>query len=123
MMKQKGHQGGGGGNAGFPTEQPPDLAAIDPSAPAFWNEQTNLRNLNGGNSLGNPEASLDDANIDVPCLVPNSPSNSGKFYFTDTFKSLTQGQGICPKNAGRRRKRFCVECDGQCAREKHPPRE
>lgn len=76
-MKQKGHQGGGGANSGFPTEQPPDLPALDPNAPSFWNDQPNMRNLNGGNSLSNPESAL-DTNIDVPCLVPNSPSNSGE---------------------------------------------
>ncbi|KAL0108733.1 hypothetical protein PUN28_014104 [Cardiocondyla obscurior] len=74
MMKQKGHQGNA--NNTFPTEQPPDLPALDPNAPQFWNEQPNLRNINGGNSLGNSEPSLDDGNIDVPCLVPNSPGNS-----------------------------------------------
>ncbi|XP_015599762.1 collagen alpha-1(III) chain isoform X2 [Cephus cinctus] len=73
MMKQKGQQGAP--NSGFPTEQPPELSALDPNAPPFWNEQPNLRNVNGGNSLGNPESSLDDTNIDVPCLVPNSPNN------------------------------------------------
>lgn len=76
MMKQKGHQGNA--NNTFPTEQPPDLPALEPSAPQFWNEQSNLRNINGGNSLGNSEPSLDDGNIDVPCLVSNSPGNSGK---------------------------------------------
>lgn len=75
MMKQKGHQGGT--NNTFQNEQPPDLPALDPNAPPFWNEQPNLRNLNGGNTLGNSEPSLDDANIDVPCLVPNSPGNTG----------------------------------------------
>ncbi|KOC65259.1 Protein BCL9 like protein [Habropoda laboriosa] len=74
MMKQKGHQGGA--NNTFQNEQPPDLPALDPNAPPFWNEQPNLRNLNGGNTLGNSEPSLDDANIDVPCLVPNSPGNT-----------------------------------------------
>ncbi|XP_012166474.1 protein BCL9 homolog isoform X2 [Bombus terrestris] len=74
MMKQKSHQGGT--NNTFQNEQPPDLPALDPNAPPFWNEQPNLRNLNGGNTLGNSEPSLDDANIDVPCLVPNSPGNS-----------------------------------------------
>lgn len=78
MMKQKGHQGNA--NNTFPTEQPPDLPALDPNASQFWNEQPNLRNINGGNSLGNSEPSLDDGNIDVPCLVPNSPGNSGNFY-------------------------------------------
>lgn len=73
MMKQKGQQGGP--TSGFPTEQPPELPALDPNTPPFWNEQSNLRNLNGGNSLGNPESSLEDTNIDVPCLVPNSPNN------------------------------------------------
>lgn len=77
-MKQKGHQTSA--NSGFPTEQPPDLSALDPNAPSFWNEQPNIRNLNGSNSLGNPESSLDDTNIDVPCLVPNSPNNSGTFF-------------------------------------------
>ncbi|XP_026824047.1 protein BCL9 homolog isoform X2 [Ooceraea biroi] len=71
---EKGHQGNA--NNTFPTEQPPDLPALDPNAPQFWNEQPNLRNINGGNSLGNSEPSLDDGNIDVPCLVPNSPGNS-----------------------------------------------
>ncbi|XP_072750908.1 protein BCL9 homolog isoform X4 [Anoplolepis gracilipes] len=75
MMKQKGHQGNA--NNTFPTEQPPDLPALDPNALQFWNEQPNLRNINGGNSLGNTEPSLDDGNLDVvPCLVPNSPGNS-----------------------------------------------
>lgn len=77
MMKQKSHQGSS--TTTFPTEQPPDLPALDPNTPQFWNEP-NIRNLNGGNSLGNSEPSLDDTNIDVPCLVPNSPSNSGNFY-------------------------------------------
>lgn len=75
MMKQKGQQGGP--NSAFPTEQPPDLPALEPNAPPFWNEQSNIRNLNGSNSMGNPESSIDDTNIDVPCLVPNSPNNSG----------------------------------------------
>lgn len=75
-MKQKGQQGGP--NNAFPTEQPPDLPALEPNVPPFWNEQPNIRNLNGGNSMGNPESSLDDTNIDVPCLVPNSPNNSGR---------------------------------------------
>lgn len=84
MMKQKGHQGNA--NNTFPTEQPPDLPALDPNAPQFWNEQPNLRNINGGNSLGNTEPSLDDANLDVvPCLVPNSPGNSGNFYYICRF--------------------------------------
>lgn len=75
MMKQKGHQPTQ--SSGFPTEQPPDLPVLDPNAPSFWNEQSNLRSLNGNNSLGNPDSSLDDTNIDVPCLVPNSPGNPG----------------------------------------------
>ncbi|XP_066586402.1 protein BCL9 homolog isoform X2 [Prorops nasuta] len=75
MMKQKGHQGNA--NNTFPTEHPPEMPSLDPNAPPFWNEQTCLRNINGGNSLGNSEPSLDDTNIDVPCLVPNSPSNTG----------------------------------------------
>lgn len=75
-MKQK----SGGGhppppNSGFPTEQPPDLPVLDPNAPSFWNDQSNLRSLNGSNTMGNPESSLDDTNLDVPCLVPNSPGN------------------------------------------------
>lgn len=78
-LKQKGHQGGA--NSGFPTEQPPELPALDPNAPSFWNEQPNIRNLNGNNSLGNPETSLDEPNMDVPCLVPTSPSNPGMIKF------------------------------------------
>ncbi|KAL6430509.1 hypothetical protein ACFW04_007834 [Cataglyphis niger] len=75
MLKQKGHQGNT--NNTFSNEQPLDLPALDPNAPQFWNEQPNLRNINGGNSLGNTEPSLDDGNLDVvPCLVPNSPGNS-----------------------------------------------
>ena len=74
-MKQKGHQHSP--NMGFPGEQPPDLPPLDPNESAFWNEQPNLRNLNGSNPLGNPESSIDDTNVNVPCLVPNSPSNSG----------------------------------------------
>lgn len=83
MMKQKGHQAGA--NNSFQTEQPPDLPALDPNTPPFWNEQPSLRNLNGGNSLGNSEPSLDDASIDVPCLVPNSPGNAGNAPSPFTF--------------------------------------
>lgn len=77
LAKQKNHQGNI--NSGFPVEsQAPDLSSLNPGTP-FWNEQANIRNLNGGNSLGNPDSTtLDDTNIDVPCLVPNSPNNPGK---------------------------------------------
>ncbi len=74
-MKQKGHQHSP--NMGFPGEQPPDLPPLDPNDPAFWNDQANMRNLNGSNPMGNSESSLDDPNLNVPCLVPNSSSNSG----------------------------------------------
>lgn len=72
-------------NQMFPAEQPPDLPALDPNASAFWNEPTNVRNSN--NPLGNPESSLDDANIDVPCLVPNSPNTLGMSVFLYIFLS------------------------------------
>lgn len=73
-MKQKGHQNSP--NMGFPGEQPPDFPPLDPNESAFWNE-SNMRNLNGSNPMGNSESSLDDTSLNVPCLVPNSPSNSG----------------------------------------------
>ncbi|XP_058809361.1 protein BCL9 homolog [Phymastichus coffea] len=72
-MKQKGLQHSP--NMGFPSEQPPDIPPLDPNDP-FWNEQPNMRNLNGSNPLGNPDSSLDDTNINVPCLVPTSPNNA-----------------------------------------------
>ena len=62
---------------GFRGEQPSDLPPLDTNESPFWNEQPNMRNLNGNNPLGNPESSIDDTNVNVPCLVPNSPSNSG----------------------------------------------
>ncbi|XP_063990917.1 protein BCL9 homolog isoform X1 [Diachasmimorpha longicaudata] len=69
MMKQKGqHQPP---TPTFPPEQPSDLPPLDPTAP-FWNDQPNLRNLNGSNAA---ESTLDDTNIDVPCLGPSSPGN------------------------------------------------
>lgn len=75
VIKQKSQQSGNA-NA-FPSEQPPDLPPIDPNVSQFWGDQPNMRNLNGSNNMGNPESSLDDTNIDVPCLVPSSPNNSG----------------------------------------------
>ncbi|KAJ8682895.1 hypothetical protein QAD02_018687 [Eretmocerus hayati] len=73
-IKPKGHQQGP--NMGFSGEQPPDIPPLDPNEAAFWNDPPNMRNLNGSNPLGNPEVSLDDANINVPCLVPNSPNTA-----------------------------------------------
>jgi hypothetical protein len=79
-MKQKSHQHNS--NMSFPGEQPPDLPPLDPNESAFWNEQPSIRNLNGSNPLGNPESSIDDANVNVPCLVPNSPNNSGTIWIS-----------------------------------------
>lgn len=78
-LKQKNHPQNS--NMGFPVEQPPDLPPLDPSKSTFWNDQPNMCNLNGNNPLGNSESSLDDKNVNVPCLVPNSPCNTGEYYY------------------------------------------
>lgn len=90
MLKQKNQNQPTPSNQ-FSNEQPPDLPAIDPTAPSYWNDQPNLRNINGGNN----DTNIDDSNIDVPCLVPNSPSN------TTTNNSNNQTLGQSPNICGR----------------------
>lgn len=82
MVKQKGQNQPAPSNQ-FANEQPPDLPAIDPTAPSFWNDQPNIRNINSSNN----ESTIDDTNIDVPCLGSNSPGNNT----TNTTNSQPSG--------------------------------
>uniref|UniRef100_A0ABD2X2V5 B-cell lymphoma 9 beta-catenin binding domain-containing protein n=1 Tax=Trichogramma kaykai TaxID=54128 RepID=A0ABD2X2V5_9HYME len=63
-------------NLSFANEAPPDILGLESSDPAFWNEQSNIQNINGNNPIGNPESAVDNTNINVPCPVPNSPSSA-----------------------------------------------